>query len=123
MNKELWEKTIELHGHACIDVALGFRMGEEAKNIFGDNVDIYCKIPSKTCIADGITGSIGASEENGHLQIDSTVKKHIFYVPDDEEGWAITRKDMDFPGGKDPVTATLTCSRDFLFMLEPYEMD
>ena len=123
MNTSLWEKTLELHGHQCVGVALGFRMGEEAKQIFGENADIHCIVPSKNCIVDGITGSTGASEANGRLRIDASVRKHIFYIPDDEEGWAITRKDMDFPGGKDPVAATLACSRDFLFTLEPVDMD
>lgn len=123
MNKELWEKAVEFHGHQCVGLALGFRMGEEAKRIFGTNAEIYCKIPSKNCITDGITVTTGASLENGRIQIDGNVKKHIFYVLDDEEGWAIARKEMEFPGGKDPVAATLACDRDFLFTIEPCDMD
>ena len=91
MNKELWEKAVEFHGHQCVGLALGFRMGEEAKRIFGTNAEIYCKIPSKNCITDGITVTTGAS--------------------------------LEFPGGKDPVAATLACDRDFLFTIEPCDMD
>lgn len=123
MNKELWNKAVAFHGHQCVGLALGFRMGEEAKKIFGANAEIHCKIPSKTCITDGITVTTGASLENGRIQIDNKRKQHIFYVLDDEEGWAISKREMEFPGGQDPVAATLACNRDFLFMLEPVDMD
>ena len=63
MNTALWEKAIEFHGHKCKGLALGFRMGEEAKKIFGTSNEIACILPGRNCITDGITGSIGASEE------------------------------------------------------------
>ena len=31
MNIELWQKAVEFHGHKCVGLAFGFRMGEEAK--------------------------------------------------------------------------------------------
>lgn len=123
MNTELWKEAVEFHGHQCVGLALGFRMGEEAKGIFGEDAEIYCKMPAKNCIADGITVTTGASMENGRMSVDPTIKHYTFYVLDDEEGWAIGQKEMDFPGGKDPVAATLACSRDFLFTLMPVDMD
>lgn len=123
MNTELWKEAVAFHGHQCVGLALGFRMGEEAKNIFGADAEIHCKMPAKNCIADGITVTTGASFENGRLTVDPAVRRYIFYVPDDEEGWAIIQKEMEFPGGKDPVAATLACSRDFLFSLMPVDME
>ena len=123
MNKELWEKTIEFHGHECLGVALGFRMGEEAKKIFGDNAEIHCKMPAKNCITDGITVTTGASIENGRIQIDSSVSNYLFYVPDDEEGWMFIRKEINFPKAEDALAIVLSAGRDFLFSMMPYDMD
>lgn len=123
MNTALWIKAIEFHGHKCKGLALGFRMGEEAKQIFGEKEVIHCILPSRNCITDGITGSIGASEENGRIRIDSTVKNFIFYLPEDEEGWAFIYKGVDLPTEKDPAEMVLKASRDFLFDLVPWEME
>lgn len=123
MNKSLWEKAIEFHGHTCLGVALGFRMGEEAKKIFGSNAEIHCKLPARNCIADGITVTTGASLENGRILIDSSVKNCIFYLPDDEEGWMFIRKEINFPNGEDAINGVLTGSRDFVFQLVPVDMD
>lgn len=122
MNKELWEKAIEYHGHKCAGLALGFRMGEEAKKIFGTDALIHCRIPSKSCITDGITGSTGASEANGRILIDSSIKDYIFYVPEDEEGWSFSFKTKDFPG-QDPIETIFGCGRDFLFHLLPCDIE
>ena len=45
MNTELWKEAVEFHGHQCVGLALGFRMGEEAKAIFGADTEIHCKMP------------------------------------------------------------------------------
>lgn len=123
MKKDLWEKAIEYHGHQCGGLAYGFRMGEEALNIFGNHTEIHCKIPSKNCIMDGITTVTGASFENNRMTLDSSLKNYLFFVPDDEEGWEIGIRERDFPGGNDPVQAILACGRDFLFTLTPVDMD
>ena len=123
MNNELWEKAIEYHGHKCMGLALGFRMGEEAKSIFGANADIHCKMPAKTCITDGVTGATGASEANGRIQIDASLSHYLFYLPGEEEGWAITRKEINFPKNEDGISIVLSCSRDFLFTLEPVDIE
>ena len=122
MNKELWEKAIEFHGHKCLGVALGFRMGEEAKKIFGNNAEIHCKMPSRNCATDGITVTPGASVENGRIQIDSSVRNCIFYLPDDEEGWMFIRKEINFPSEEDAYAAVLEAGRDFLFTIMPVDM-
>lgn len=122
MNITLWEKAIEFHGHKCKGLALGFRMGEEAKKIFGTSDEIACILPGRNCITDGITGSIGASEENGRVRIDSSVNKFVFYLPEEEEGWAFTYKNIDLPLEQDPAEMVLKAGRDFLFTLEPWEL-
>lgn len=123
MNQELWKKAVEYHGHECLGLALGLRMGEEAKKIFGTNAEIHCKMPAKTCITDGITVSTGASTENGRIQIDSSVHNYLFYIPDDEEGWMFIRKEVNFPKSEDAMSAVFSAGRDFLFSMIPYDMD
>ena len=80
MNIELWQKAVEFHGHKCVGLAFGFRMGEEAKKIFGEDEEIYCRMPVKSCITDGITGATGASVENGRIQVDESLNNFIFYI-------------------------------------------
>ena len=36
MNKELWEKCVEFHGHECPGLAIGFRAAVEASKYIGD---------------------------------------------------------------------------------------
>lgn len=122
MNIELWQKAVEHHGHKCVGLAFGFRMGEEAKKIFGEDEEIYCKMPVKSCITDGITGSTGASVENGRIQVDKGLRNFIFYIKDDDEGWAFRQKKMELPEGTDPVAAVLTYDRDMIVTLEPWDM-
>lgn len=122
MNIELWQKAVEFHGHKCVGLAFGFRMGEEAKKIFGEDEEIYCKMPVKSCITDGITGSTGASVENGRIQVDESLNHFIFYIKDDDEGWAFRQKKMELPEGTDPVAAVLTYDRDMMITLEPWDM-
>ena len=123
MNTALWEKAIEFHGHTCLGVALGFRMGEEAKLIFGKNSEIHCMMPSRNCMTDGITVTTGASVENGRIKIDPSVKHCTFYLPDDEEGWMFIRKEINFPKAEDALAIVLSAGRDFLFSMMPYDMD
>ena len=123
MNKELWKKAIEYHGHECMGLALGFRMGEEAKKIFGNQEDICCIMPAKTCITDGITVTTGASMENGRIKLDPSMDYCLFYLPDEEEGWAFTRKEMNFPKSENAIQIIHTANRDFLFKVEPVDLD
>lgn len=122
MNMELWKKTVESHGHKCVGLAFGFRMGEEAKKIFGDSEEIYCKIPVKNCIADGIAGATGSSVENGRIQVEKELKNFIFYIQGDDEGWVFTQKKIELPEGADPVAAVLTYDRDLIIRLDPCDI-
>lgn len=123
MNHKLWEKAIEYHGHKCMGLALGFRMGEEAKKIFGTNEEIHCIMPARTCVTDGITVTTGASIENGRIKIDPSIEYCLFYLPEEEEGWAFTRKEIKFPETEDAIAITLSGNRDFLFTVEPVDLD
>jgi len=122
MNIELWNKAVEYHGHKCTGLAFGFRLGEEAKKIFGENEEIYFILPVRSCVMDGISVSIGEPDDEEWITIDPNVDKYIFYVKDDDEGWAFQQKKMDLPEGTDPVAAVLTYARDVVMAVEPYDM-
>ena len=123
MNQKLWNEAIEFHGHQCMGLALGFRMGEEAKKIFGQTAEIHCRIPARNCITDGITVTTGASVENGRVVIDSSLSGYEFYLPEEEEGWCFTYKQLDFPKTEDSIKIVLTGARDFLFQVMPFDLE
>jgi len=122
MNIELWNKAIEYHGHKCVGLALGFRLGEEAKKIFGEGTEIHCILPNRSCIMDGISVSIGEPDDEEWITIDPSVEKFVFYVKDDDEGWAFRQKKLDLPEGTDPIAAVLTYARDTILTVEPYDL-
>lgn len=94
MNQELWEKTVEKHGHECAGVAYGFRIGEEVKKIFGEEEQIICITSVKNCAVDGVCSVTGLSVEDGTMKFDPSVEGFLFYAIDDEEGWLFKVKKL-----------------------------
>ena len=122
MNIELWQKAVEHHGHKCVGLAFGFRLGEEAKKIFNEGEKIHCIMPVQNCITDGVAGSLGGSVEDGTIRIDESLKNFVFYAEGDDEGWAFTQKKMELPEGTDPIAAVMTYDREMVVTLEPVDL-
>lgn len=119
MNKELWEKTVEKHGHACAGVALGFRIGEEAKKIFEEDEKVICVTSLKNCAVDGVCSAMGLSVEDGTMRFDPSVEGFLFYAMDDEEGWMFRFKKLEVAKEADPVLLILAANQDMLYSIEP----
>lgn len=122
MNQELWEKTVEKHGHSCAGVALGFRIGEEVKKIFDEDEKIACVTSLQNCSVDGVCSVTGLSPEDGSMRYDPSVEGFIFYSMDDDEGWQFKFKKLEVAKEADPVLLILAANRDLLYSLEPCDV-
>lgn len=122
MDQKLWEKTIEKHGHACAGVAIGFRIGQEAKKIFEPDEEIRCVTSVKNCAVDGISSVMGLSVEEGTLTFDSSIDGFLFYALGDDEGWLFRLKKLEVAKEADPVLLILAANKDMLYSLEPYDL-
>jgi formylmethanofuran dehydrogenase subunit E len=119
MNQELWEKTVERHGHECAGVAIGFRIGEEVKKIFGEDEQICCVTSVKNCAVDGVCSVTGLSVENGTMRFDPSVEGFLFYAMEDDEGWLFQIKKLEVAKEADPVMLILAAGRDLLYDIVP----
>ncbi len=119
MNQQLWEKTVERHGHTCMGVALGFRVGEEAMRIFEEDEQVMCVTSLKNCAVDGVCSVMGLSVEDGTMRFDESVEGFLFYAVDDEEGWMFRLKKIEAAEEADPVLLILAANKEMLFSIEP----
>lgn len=71
MNRYLWEKSVDFHGHHCPGLAIGVRAAEEAikaLNIkFSEDEEIVCVTENDACGVDGIQVVLGCSTGKGNL--------------------------------------------------------
>ena len=68
--KELWEKTIEFHGHTCPGIAMGFKICEGVIKKMGINPqvdELICVSENNTCPADAVRFILNCTEENNRL--------------------------------------------------------
>ncbi|MBF7097435.1 formylmethanofuran dehydrogenase subunit E family protein [Alkalibacter mobilis] len=92
MEKSLWEKSIEFHGHECPGLAIGFRACEIAEEFF--ELDFYeqdemvCISEIETCPVDAIRFVAGCNEEKGNLIINKTGNP-AFSFRDNESGRSV----------------------------------
>ncbi|MDO5410850.1 MAG: formylmethanofuran dehydrogenase subunit E family protein [Lachnospiraceae bacterium] len=122
MDQKLWEKTVEKHGHACPGVAIGFRIGQEVKKIFGEDEKVIGVTSVKNCAVDGVCSVTGLSVEEGTMRFDPSVEGFLFYALDDEEGWKFSIKTLEVAKEADPVLIILASNRDMLYTIEPCDV-
>lgn len=71
MNKELWEKCVEFHGHECPGLAIGFRAAVEASKYIGDgkseDESIVCVTENDACGVDAIQRILSCTMGKGNL--------------------------------------------------------
>ena len=81
LEKELWEKCIEFHGHECGGIAAGFRAALYAKKVLGhvDHVTAY----TKKCPVDAFPVVLGCSRENGRLTVENI--ERVEFIFENEE--------------------------------------
>lgn len=73
---EAFELAADFHGHKCPGLAIGVRVAEEAKKIFGieDNKDkeFTCVAENRACYIDGIQVLCGCTMGKRNLQFELT---------------------------------------------------
>lgn len=71
MDKKLWEKCVEFHGHQCPGLAIGFRACEiamEEMNLkFSKDEEIVCVTENDTCGVDAVQVITGCTLGKGNL--------------------------------------------------------
>ena len=71
MNKELWEKAVAFHGHACPGLALGVRLCEFVQQELGVGVspdeELVCIAETDSCPVDAVQAILGCTKGKGNL--------------------------------------------------------
>jgi Formylmethanofuran dehydrogenase subunit E len=71
MNKELWGKCVEFHGHECPGLAIGYKASEAAKEkmglSFSKDEEIVCVTENDACCVDAVQVITGCSIGKGNL--------------------------------------------------------
>lgn len=84
MNKELWEKCVEFHGHECPGLAIGFRAAEIAKKImnltFSQDEEIVCITENDACGVDAVQVITGCTIGKGNLVLKNTGKIAFTFI-------------------------------------------
>ena len=73
MNRELWEKCVEFHGHECPGLAIGFRAAQIAKERLGlamsaiSDEEVVCVTENDACGVDAVQVITGCTIGKGNL--------------------------------------------------------
>lgn len=89
MDKRLWEKCAQLHGHECGGLTIGYKAAlyimelmalardEDGSVEAGD--ELVCVAENRSCSVDGIRAALGCTEERGNLHFHLT-NEQVFTV-------------------------------------------
>ena len=79
MDKKLWQKCVEFHGHECPGLAIGFKACEAAREKLGINFskdeEVVCITENDACGVDAIQVITGCSIGKGNLLYRGTGKQ------------------------------------------------
>lgn len=77
MDRKLWEKCAEFHGHECGGLTIGFKaalyvmelmdLRRDENGCASVEEDLVCVAENKSCAVDGIRVALGCTEEKGNL--------------------------------------------------------
>lgn len=71
MNKELWKKAVEFHGHECPGLAIGFKVCEAAAEKMGlkfcRDEEVVCVTENDACSVDAVQVITGCTFGKGNL--------------------------------------------------------
>ncbi len=73
MDKQLWEKCVDFHGHQCPGLAIGFRAAEIAADQMGEEMsalrdeEIVCVTENDACGVDAVQVITGCTMGKGNL--------------------------------------------------------
>lgn len=105
ITKELWDKAVEFHGHACPGLAIGFRLASEAASFLGlpgrsNDEEILCIAETDACGVDAVQVLLGCSLGKGNLMLKLRGKNAMTFVhrPTGRACRAVWRQpDLDTP--------------------------
>lgn len=79
MNKNLWKKCVDFHGHECPGLAIGFKAAEAAASILGIGFsldeEVVCVTENDACGVDAIQVALGCTLGKGNLLFKNTGKQ------------------------------------------------
>ena len=79
MDKDLWKKAVDFHGHECPGLAIGFKACEAAMEkleiVFSEDEDLVCVTENDACGVDAIQVILGCSFGKGNLLYRETGKQ------------------------------------------------
>lgn len=71
MNKEMWDKSVEFHGHACPGLAIGYRVAMEVVKLFeissSSDEELVCVTENDACCVDAIQRILSCTIGKGNL--------------------------------------------------------
>ncbi|MBS3900564.1 MAG: TraR/DksA C4-type zinc finger protein [Dethiobacter sp.] len=71
IKKTQWEKSVDFHGHACIGLALGYRVAEAALRAFGqkraEDEEMVAIVENDSCAVDAIQVITGCTVGKGNM--------------------------------------------------------
>ena len=90
MNTKLWEKCVQVHGHACGGLTIGWKAAlyvMELMNLqraedgcLAESESLACVAENKVCSIDGIRVALGCTESRGNLVFHLTDRQiYTFY--------------------------------------------
>ena len=84
MNKQLWDKCVDFHGHECPGLAIGFRASEIAKELmslkFSKDEEIVCITENDACGVDAIQVITGCTMGKGNLIFKNVGKMAFTFI-------------------------------------------
>lgn len=100
MNKDLWKKCVEFHGHSCPGLAIGYKVSEAAKKKMGlgysKDEEIVCVTENDACCVDAVQVLTGCSIGKGNLVYkDSGKMAFTFFNRKNNEALRIVLKPLD----------------------------
>lgn len=130
MNKNLWEKTAEFHGHKCPGLAIGYKVSllalkhlDITDNI--DDEDIVCIAETDACGVDAVQVILKATVGTGAMRIMYTGKQafNIFNRKNGKNARFVLNDMQDFNTKEDRMEYILSTDEEKLFTIKEVKMD
>ena len=117
MDKQLWEKCVEFHGHQCPGLAIGFRASEIAACELGEKMsalrdeEIVCVTENDACGVDAVQVITGCTIGKGNLIYRPTGKMAFtFFFKDKRKEYTRRAKTERKPGHEPGRVAAASAS-------------
>ena len=100
INKELWDKCVEFHGHECPGLAIGFKASLYAQELldvdFSEDEEVVCISENDACGIDAIQVITGCTAGKGNFIFHITGKHaYSFYDRKNEKSLRLVLKKID----------------------------